>query len=237
MGVLTLPASSAVQNERQPRSTAQIRLDRVESGREAWLEPLVASLAPTGPSPRSPTPISAARALGPGAVTPPGHHQFMASLITAETCAKLEPEDGKWEDGLYPHTQASEHSCLLLRSSGLCHSSFLQQMMRTSMSPAMTPSSPHLHIPPAHPVVWTASMRHLPACSSWLSSGPRACLCSPTYPSEIRYTHWVVPGVSQLGAHLLCAGDDWRCMWLGEVMAGDAHACEAGVVRGIVLSL
>ncbi|XP_059514420.1 photoreceptor-specific nuclear receptor isoform X1 [Myotis daubentonii] len=83
----------AVQNERQPRSAAQIRLDRAESGREARPEPLVASLAPTGPSPRGPTPASAARALGPGAITPPGHHQFMASLIMAETCAKLEPED------------------------------------------------------------------------------------------------------------------------------------------------
>uniref|UniRef100_A0A8C9MAE1 Nuclear receptor subfamily 2 group E member 3 n=1 Tax=Panthera tigris altaica TaxID=74533 RepID=A0A8C9MAE1_PANTA len=50
-------------------------------------------LAPAGPSPRGPTPVSAARALGPGALTPPGHHHFMASLITAETCAKLEPED------------------------------------------------------------------------------------------------------------------------------------------------
>lgn len=103
-GCPNLPASPAVQHERQPRSTAQIRLDRAEAGREARLEPLVASLAPTGPSPRGPTPISAARALGPGAVTPPGHHQFMASFIMAETRAKLEPEDGKREDGLYPHT-------------------------------------------------------------------------------------------------------------------------------------
>lgn len=109
MGVLTLPASPAVQNERQSRSTAQICLDRVESGREARLEPLVASLATTGPSPGGLTPISAARALRPGAVTSPGHHQFMASLITAETCAKLEPQDGKQEDGLYPYTRAPEN--------------------------------------------------------------------------------------------------------------------------------
>lgn len=121
MGVLTLPASPAVQNERQPRSAVQIRLDGAESGREARPEPLVASLAPTGPSPRGPTPASAARARGPGAITPPGHCQFMASLIMAETCAKLEPEDGKREDGLYPHTWVPEHPCLLLRSSGLCH--------------------------------------------------------------------------------------------------------------------
>lgn len=106
-----------------------------------------------------------------------------------------------------------------------------QQLMRTSMSPAMTPSSPRPHIPPPHPVVWTASMRRLPACSSWLSSGPRACLCSPTYLSGTRYTRRVPSGVSQLGHIPLCAGDDWRCMWLGEVMAGDARACEAGVIR------
>lgn len=71
----------------------------MESDPERRLEPLGAPLAPAGPSPRGPTPVSAARALGPGALTPPGHHHFMASLITAETCAKLEPEDGKWGDG------------------------------------------------------------------------------------------------------------------------------------------
>uniref|UniRef100_A0A8C6B841 Photoreceptor-specific nuclear receptor n=1 Tax=Monodon monoceros TaxID=40151 RepID=A0A8C6B841_MONMO len=74
----------AVQNERQPRSTAQVRMDRVESDTEPWLEPLAAPPTPAGPSPRGPTPVSAARALG---------HHFMASLITAETCTKLEPED------------------------------------------------------------------------------------------------------------------------------------------------
>eukprot|EP00069_Balaena_mysticetus_P008785 bmy_19841T0 len=83
----------AVQNERQPRSTAQVRMDRVESDTEPWLEPLAAPPTPAGPSPQGPTPVSAARALGPRALTPPGHHHFMASLITAETCTKLEPED------------------------------------------------------------------------------------------------------------------------------------------------
>lgn len=217
MGVLTLPASPAVQNERQPRSTAQTHLHRVASDREPPPEPLVAPLAPAGPSPQGPTPVSAARALGPGACTPPGHHHFMASLITAETYAKLEPEDGKWEDGLYPHTQAPEHPCFLLKSSGLCHSLLLQQLMRTSMSPAMTPSFPRPHIPPPPPVVWTASMRRQLACSSWLSSGPRTCLCSPTCPSGIRYIHWVTPRSQPGWGHVHpCAGDDWRCVWLGE---------------------
>ncbi|XP_054548825.1 photoreceptor-specific nuclear receptor [Talpa occidentalis] len=83
----------AVQNERQPRSTAQVRLDNLESDMESRLESLVAPLAPVGPSPRGPMPVSATQALGSGALSPPGHHHFMASLITAETCAKLEPED------------------------------------------------------------------------------------------------------------------------------------------------
>lgn len=98
-GVLTLPTSPAVQNERQPRSTAQVRMDSVESETEPRLEPLATPPALAGPSSRGPTPVSAARALGPRALTPPGHHHFMASLITAETCTKLEPEDGKQADG------------------------------------------------------------------------------------------------------------------------------------------
>lgn len=98
-GVLTLPTSPAVQNERQPRSTAQVRMDSVESETEPRLQPLATPPALAGPSSRGPTPVSAARALGPQALMPPGHHHFMASLITAETCTKLEPEDGKWADG------------------------------------------------------------------------------------------------------------------------------------------
>ncbi|EQB78055.1 photoreceptor-specific nuclear receptor-like protein [Camelus ferus] len=83
----------AVQNERQPRSTTQVRRDSVESDPGPRLDPLGAPPVPAGPSSQGPTPVSAARALGPRALTPPGHHHFMASLITAETCAKLEPED------------------------------------------------------------------------------------------------------------------------------------------------
>ncbi|XP_075391679.1 photoreceptor-specific nuclear receptor [Tenrec ecaudatus] len=80
----------AVQNERQPRSTAQVRLES-----DAESRPTAPALRPplVGPSPRGPTPVSAAGALGPGAPTLPGPHHFMASLITAETCAKLEPKD------------------------------------------------------------------------------------------------------------------------------------------------
>ncbi|XP_040824418.1 photoreceptor-specific nuclear receptor [Ochotona curzoniae] len=75
----------AVQNERQPRSTAQVRLDSMEADSEPrGPETLISPPGPTGSSPRSQPPVSAARALG---------HHFMASLITAETCTKLEPED------------------------------------------------------------------------------------------------------------------------------------------------
>ncbi|XP_012785142.3 photoreceptor-specific nuclear receptor [Ochotona princeps] len=75
----------AVQNERQPRSTAQVRLDSMDAdSKPQGPEALASPPGPMGPSPRSQPPVSAARALG---------HHFMASLITAETYAKLEPED------------------------------------------------------------------------------------------------------------------------------------------------
>lgn len=90
MCVLSLLAFQAVQNERQPRSLAQVHLEGMEPGSDLRPEPVVASPALSGPSPRGPTSVSAARAMG---------HHFMASLISAETCAKLEPEDGKWESG------------------------------------------------------------------------------------------------------------------------------------------
>ena len=179
-GALTPPASPAVQNERQPRSTAQVRPDGTEPNREPQLETLVAPPAPAGPSPRGPTPVSAARAPGPGILTPPGHHHFVASLIKAETCAKLEPEDGEWEKGLHPALRP------LLRSSGFRHSLLLQQLMRTSTSPATILSAPRPHIRPPPPAGWTAPMRRRRACSSWLPSGPRACPCSPSCPSGIR---------------------------------------------------
>ncbi|XP_068923384.1 photoreceptor-specific nuclear receptor [Petaurus breviceps papuanus] len=89
----------AVQNERQPRSTAQVRLDSIELDSNLRPEHLATTRA--GPPPASPmvlglrVPASASMTTVPGgrALTPPGNHRFMASLMTAETCAKLEPED------------------------------------------------------------------------------------------------------------------------------------------------
>ncbi|XP_046562624.1 photoreceptor-specific nuclear receptor-like [Haliotis rubra] len=66
----------AVQNERQPRNTAQVREDQIDRELEHPLGANNATVSATHP------------AFSPGA-----NHRFMASLMTAETCAKLEPED------------------------------------------------------------------------------------------------------------------------------------------------
>ncbi|XP_064524688.1 photoreceptor-specific nuclear receptor isoform X2 [Pseudopipra pipra] len=85
----------AVQNERQPRSTAQVRLDSIELDAELPPEH-VATTREVPPSP-CPAPRGPGATVtvtpGPRAPTPPTNHRFMASLMTAETCAKLEPED------------------------------------------------------------------------------------------------------------------------------------------------
>ncbi|NXW21368.1 NR2E3 protein, partial [Circaetus pectoralis] len=85
----------AVQNERQPRSTAQVRLDSIELDAELPPEHVATTheVPPTPcPAPRGPG-ATVAVTPGPRVPTPPTNHRFMASLMTAETCAKLEPED------------------------------------------------------------------------------------------------------------------------------------------------
>ncbi|NWZ25469.1 NR2E3 protein, partial [Asarcornis scutulata] len=85
----------AVQNERQPRSTAQVRLDSIELDTELPPEHVAATREVPSvpcPAPRGPGATAAATTV-PRAPTPPTNHRFMASLMTAETCAKLEPED------------------------------------------------------------------------------------------------------------------------------------------------
>ncbi|NXN27895.1 NR2E3 protein, partial [Nycticryphes semicollaris] len=85
----------AVQNERQPRSTAQVRLDSIEL--ETELPPEHVATTREVPSTPCPAPRGAGATVtvtpGPRVPTPPTNHRFMASLMTAETCAKLEPED------------------------------------------------------------------------------------------------------------------------------------------------
>ncbi|XP_060611566.2 photoreceptor-specific nuclear receptor isoform X1 [Anolis sagrei] len=94
----------AVQNERQPRSTAQVRLDAIDLDSERQPEHLATTrdAAPPSlplacpslpPSHRAPVSCSVTGASRARAPTPPSNHRFMASLMTAETCAKLEPED------------------------------------------------------------------------------------------------------------------------------------------------
>ncbi|CAL8404852.1 unnamed protein product [Boreogadus saida] len=74
----------AVQNERQPRSSAQVRLDSID------VDPEKDHLATT----RDPA-SSSSSSSSTSSSTGSSNHRFMASLMTAETCAKLEPEDGE----------------------------------------------------------------------------------------------------------------------------------------------
>ncbi|XP_062998444.1 photoreceptor-specific nuclear receptor [Elgaria multicarinata webbii] len=90
----------AVQNERQPRSTAQVRLDAIDLDPERQPEHLATTRDAPPPPPcpslqshRLPTSCAMTGASRAPAPTPPSNHRFMASLMTAETCAKLEPED------------------------------------------------------------------------------------------------------------------------------------------------
>uniref|UniRef100_A0A665W9D9 Nuclear receptor subfamily 2, group E, member 3 n=1 Tax=Echeneis naucrates TaxID=173247 RepID=A0A665W9D9_ECHNA len=68
----------AVQNERQPRSTAHISLDSIS--------------VDTKKEPPATSSISTSATTQPCS-NPNNSHRFMVSLLTAETCAKVEPED------------------------------------------------------------------------------------------------------------------------------------------------
>ncbi|XP_006628992.1 photoreceptor-specific nuclear receptor [Lepisosteus oculatus] len=82
----------AVQNERQPRSTAQVRLDTIDVDTEK--DHLTTTREPTSSSCSVITrPLITSSAPSQRSVSPQNNHRFMASLMTAETCAKLEPED------------------------------------------------------------------------------------------------------------------------------------------------
>ncbi|XP_040025013.2 photoreceptor-specific nuclear receptor isoform X2 [Gasterosteus aculeatus] len=105
-----------VQNERQPRSTAQVRLDSIDVDPDK--EHLATTREPTSSSSSSSSSSSASSSASSSSfssvitwphitssvsiassaapqrcVSPQNNHRFMASLMTAETCAKLEPED------------------------------------------------------------------------------------------------------------------------------------------------
>ncbi|XP_042352853.1 photoreceptor-specific nuclear receptor [Plectropomus leopardus] len=88
----------AVQNERQPRSTAHVSLDSISV--DTKKEHLATTRELTSSVPYS---SAVCRPLVTASVTtstaiqpcsnPSNYHRFMVSLLTAETCAKLEPED------------------------------------------------------------------------------------------------------------------------------------------------
>nr|XP_046250910.1 photoreceptor-specific nuclear receptor [Scatophagus argus] len=83
---------AAVQNERQPRSTAHVSLEsiRVDTKKEhlATTRELVSSDTYSSVLCRPLVTSSATTCSNPN-----NNHRFMVSLLTAETCAKLEPED------------------------------------------------------------------------------------------------------------------------------------------------
>ncbi|XP_030280790.1 photoreceptor-specific nuclear receptor isoform X1 [Sparus aurata] len=88
----------AVQNERQPRSTAHVSLDSicVDTKKEhlATTRDLTSSATYSSVICR---PLVTSSVTTPAATQPcsntSNNHRFMVSLLTAETCAKLEPED------------------------------------------------------------------------------------------------------------------------------------------------
>lgn len=90
---------AAVQNERQPRSTAHVSPDSINEDTEK--EHLATTRELTSYAPYSSVnckPLAATSAAVQPCSYPNNYHRFMGSLRTAETCAKLEPEDGeiKW---------------------------------------------------------------------------------------------------------------------------------------------
>ncbi|XP_068459644.1 photoreceptor-specific nuclear receptor-like [Clinocottus analis] len=84
----------AVQNERQPRSTAHVSLDsiNVDTKKEhlATTRELTSSASYSSVNCNPLVTTSAAIQSGSN---PNNYNRFMVSLLTAETCAKLEPED------------------------------------------------------------------------------------------------------------------------------------------------
>lgn len=95
---------AAVQNERQPRSTAHVSLDSISMDTKtdhlATTQELTSSAAYSSVicRPLVTSSVTSSATIRPSS-NPSNNHRFMVSLLTAETCAKLEPEDGelfKW---------------------------------------------------------------------------------------------------------------------------------------------
>ena len=86
-------SQAAVQNERQPRNTAQIRMDCVPSVTAVDHHDFDGSPVSMMRGEQATSTVPTMHR----SVTPTINHRFMASLMTAETCAKLEPEDGTYK--------------------------------------------------------------------------------------------------------------------------------------------
>ncbi|KAK2917811.1 photoreceptor-specific nuclear receptor [Channa argus] len=88
----------AVQNERQPRSTAHVSLDSInmDNSKEHLATTQELASSPTYSSVIRRPPLSSlvtSSATVQPSSNPSNNHRFMVSLLTAETYAKLEPED------------------------------------------------------------------------------------------------------------------------------------------------
>ncbi|KAM6960911.1 photoreceptor-specific nuclear receptor [Aplochiton taeniatus] len=125
----------AVQNERQPRSTAQVRVDSMD------VDTAKEHLATTRKSRPSSTYSAVSRSPMSSSLSPPApaqlcsspknSHRFMVSLMTAETCAKLEPEDVDENIDVTSNEPEREKMAVDCRSSP-CNSSIPESVHETS---------------------------------------------------------------------------------------------------------
>uniref|UniRef100_A0A8C5EX93 Photoreceptor-specific nuclear receptor n=1 Tax=Gouania willdenowi TaxID=441366 RepID=A0A8C5EX93_GOUWI len=96
----------AVQNERQPRSRAHVSLDSVN------METIKEALATTQElnSSNITSPATASANTQQPCNTPSNNHRFMVNLLTAETWAKLEPEDVEENIDVITHDSERDRS-------------------------------------------------------------------------------------------------------------------------------
>lgn len=89
--VTLLVSLAAVQNERQPRSTAHVSLESISTDTSKEHLATTQEINTSATYSRVITNAATIQASS----YPSNNHRLMVSLLTAETCAKLEPEDGE----------------------------------------------------------------------------------------------------------------------------------------------
>lgn len=205
-------SSAAVQNERQPRSTAHVSLDSISMDNKtehlATTQELTSSAAYSSVICR---PLVTSSVTGSATVrsgsNPSNSHRFMVSLLTAETCAKLETEDGELFKG-YWLIQSSGLNSLTVKISKselnlqqtltdslsqwrriLMWQPMIQQRIRLTVICHRTP-----------PAVHRIYMRHQLDSSSCLLSGQKICLFLLTCHFETRWD-WLTFAVLKWLAH------------------------------------